>query len=70
MEIKMLSKKDYGKDINFAIRGIHLDWYIKNKMILRLYGRYFLYLELNDNANKEMVGELNEIKNNYSILQK
>lgn len=70
MEIKMLSKKDYGKDINFAIRGMHLDWYIKNKMILRLYGRYFLYLELNDNANKEMVGELNDIKNNYSILQK
>lgn len=47
MEIKSLSKKDYGKIIDFAIRGMHLDWYIKNKTILRLYGRYFLYLELN-----------------------
>lgn len=47
MEIKSLSKKDYGKTIDFAIRGMHLDWYIKNKTILRLYGRYFLYLELN-----------------------
>lgn len=47
MEIKPLSKKDYGKVIDFAIRGMHLDWYIKNKTILRLYGRYFLYLELN-----------------------
>lgn len=43
MEIKSLSKKDYGKIIDFAIRGMHLDWYIKNKTILRLYGRYFLY---------------------------
>ena len=30
MEIKSLSKKDYGKIIDFAIRGMHLDWYIKN----------------------------------------
>ena len=34
MEIKSLSKKDYGKIIDFAIRGMHLDWYIKNKTIL------------------------------------
>lgn len=26
---------------------MHLDWYIKNKTLLNLYGRYFWYLELN-----------------------
>ena len=32
--------------IDFAIKGMHFDWYIENQLIRRLYGRYFLYLEM------------------------
>lgn len=46
LEIKELKKSDYKKVIQFAIEGMHLSWYMRNKMILNLYGRYFLYLEL------------------------
>lgn len=41
-----LSKKDYRKAIQFAIQGMHFDWYFRNPLLRRLYGRYFLYLEL------------------------
>lgn len=48
MEIKMkaLEHKDFNKVIDFAVKGMHFDRYIDNKLALRLYGRYFLYLEL------------------------
>lgn len=46
VQIKALERKDYGKVIDFAIEGMHFDRYVENRLALRLYGRYFLYLEL------------------------
>ena len=45
-EFKKLKKSDYKKVIQFAISGMHFNWYMNNKVILNLYGRYFWYLEL------------------------
>lgn len=47
MKIEKLRKKDYGKVIGYAIKGMHFDWYMSNKTILNAYGKYFLYLSLN-----------------------
>lgn len=47
IEIRDLRKKDYKKAIQFAITGMHFDWYLNNKFLLNAYGRYFWYLELN-----------------------
>ncbi len=47
MELKEFNKKDTAKVIQFAIDGMHLDLYLKNKLLLKLYGRYFWYLETN-----------------------
>ena len=41
MEIRTLAKKDYKKAIQFAIKGMHFDWYMGNRTILQLYGQYF-----------------------------
>lgn len=46
MKIEKLRKKDYGKVIGYAIKGMHFDWYMSNKTILNAYGKYFLYLLL------------------------
>lgn len=46
IKIKALEKKDYSKVIDFAIHGMHFERYIDSTLVLRLYGRYFLYLEL------------------------
>lgn len=46
IEIKQLAPKDYNKAIDFAIKGMQFNRYVDNKLALRLYGRYFLYLEL------------------------
>lgn len=46
MELKELQKKDFRKAIQFAVTGMHFNWYMKNKILLNLYGRYFWYLEL------------------------
>lgn len=47
MEIKELNKKDYKKAQEFAVNGMHLYWYAKNKFDLKLYSRYFWYESLN-----------------------
>lgn len=47
IEIKDIQKKDYGKAIQFAIKGMHFDWYLNNQFLLNAYGRYFWYLEIN-----------------------
>lgn len=44
--IKNLAKRDFSKVIDFAIEGMNFNRYVDNKLALRLYGRYFLYLEL------------------------
>jgi len=40
-----LQKKDEKAAIQFAIKGMHFNWYMDNKIALNLYGRYFWYLE-------------------------
>ena len=47
MEIKILQKKDYSKAINFAIKGMHFEQYMDSPFLLKLYGRYFFYMEMN-----------------------
>lgn len=46
LELKELQEKDFKKIIQYAIKGMHFNMYINNKMILNLYGKYFWYLEL------------------------
>lgn len=46
LELKELEEKDYKKIIQYAIKGMHFNMYINNKIILNLYGKYFWYLEL------------------------
>ena len=47
LRIDELRKKDYKKAIGYAIKGMHFDWYLKNKFLLNCYGKYFWYLEMN-----------------------
>lgn len=66
MELKEFQNKDMSKVIQFAIDGMHLDLYLKNKLLLKLYGRYFWYLEANratrlyDSVNKELLAKYKE----------
>lgn len=46
IEIKELKKSDVPKAIQFAITGMHFNWYLDSKFLLNLYGRYFWYLEI------------------------
>jgi hypothetical protein len=46
IELKELERKDYNRAIEFAVKGMHFNQYIKNKIELYLYGRYFLYMEM------------------------
>jgi len=47
IEIRDLQRKDFNKAIDFAIQGMHFDWYLDSKFMLNLYGRYFWYSETN-----------------------
>lgn len=40
-----MQEKDEEAAIQFAIKGMHFDWYTDSKTALDLYGRYFWYLE-------------------------
>ncbi len=46
VKIKALERRDFSKVIDFAIKGMHFDRYVDSSLALRLYGRYFLYMEL------------------------
>lgn len=46
LELRELRKKDEHRAIQFAITGMHFDWYMDSRLLLNLYGRYFWYLEL------------------------
>lgn len=82
MEIRDIRKKDYKKAIQFAIKGMHFNWYLSNKFLLKAYGRYFWYLEINRATqifaayvNGKFVGVLlaeikGEKKKQQNILQK
>jgi hypothetical protein len=41
-----LRKKDYKKVVELAIKGMNFRWYLKRRLSLKMYGKYFLYLEL------------------------
>ena len=45
MEIKELDKRDWNKVIQYAIKGMYFDEYLKSDFLLKAYGRYFWYLE-------------------------
>lgn len=47
IEIKEIRKQDYKKAQQFAIKGMHLDWYMDKGFILNLYSKYFWHMELN-----------------------
>lgn len=82
IEIKPLEKRDYNKVIDFAIKGMNFKKYTSNTIALKLYGRYFLYLELERATqvlaaykNDELLGVLladmmNEPKYHSSIWRK
>lgn len=71
IKIQELRKRDYKKARQFAIQGIHLYWYVSDKLSLNLYARYFWDVELSratkaygayvdgvetyDKANQEML---------------
>ena len=46
LEIRELDKRDHKKAVQFAVKGMHFDWYMDSKLLLNLYGRYFWYLSL------------------------
>lgn len=41
LEIRELDKRDHKKAVQFAVKGMHFDWYMDSKLLLNLYGRYF-----------------------------
>lgn len=47
IEIRDIRKEDDRKAIQFAIKGMHFDWYLSNRFLRNAYGRYFWYLEIN-----------------------
>jgi len=46
IELTELKKKDFGKAIDFAITGMHFERYTQNRFALKMYGKYFLYMEM------------------------
>lgn len=82
IQIEDIRKKDYRKAIQFAIKGMHFDWYLNNQFLLNAYGRYFWYLEINRATqifaayvDNEFVGVMlaeikGEEKKQQSFLQK
>lgn len=47
IRIGKLRRRDYAQAIRFAIEGMHFDMYLDGRWLLAIYGRYFLYDELN-----------------------
>lgn len=46
MKIEIPKKKDYKKANEFVIVGTHAEAYSSNKFMQNLYGKYFLYIEM------------------------
>ena len=81
IKIKELRKKDYNKAIQFAIKGMHFDWYMSSKLLLNLYGRYFWYLSITratqiisayigDNFAGVLLAEMKDEKRKYHSFWK
>ena len=47
IEIRELRKQDEKYAVQFAISGMHFDWYFNSNILLQAYGRYFWALESN-----------------------
>lgn len=45
-EFKKLNHKDHKRIIGYAIKGMHFNIYLKSKLLIKMYGKYFWYLEL------------------------
>ena len=48
LELRDLKRKDEKAAIRYAIIGMHFDWYFDSELPLKLYARYFWYLESNN----------------------
>ena len=48
LELRDLKRKDEKAAIRYAIIGMHFDWYFDSDLPLKLYARYFWYLESNN----------------------
>ncbi|WP_099467392.1 GNAT family N-acetyltransferase [Konateibacter massiliensis] len=46
IELKELERKDYDKAIEFAVKGMNFNRYMENEKELYMYGKYFLYMEM------------------------
>lgn len=46
IELREQQKKDFDKAISFAITGMNFNLYLDSPFLLKLYGRYFWYMEL------------------------
>lgn len=49
--IRQIRRKDYKLATRFALEGMHFDWYFKTKLGMRMYAKYFWYLEINKATN-------------------
>ncbi|XBX07938.1 GNAT family N-acetyltransferase [Enterocloster clostridioformis] len=47
IEVRKIRKQDYKKAQQFAIEGMHLNWYLDKGVLLDLYSKYFWHMELN-----------------------
>ena len=47
LELRDLKRKDEKAAIRYAMIGMHFDWYFDSELPLKLYARYFWYLESN-----------------------
>lgn len=45
LTLQPLQPRDERRAIDFAVTGMHFDWYMDNRWLQRLYGRYFWYKE-------------------------
>lgn len=59
--IKEIQKKDFKKVIQFAVKGMKFDEYLKNDFLLNAYGRYFWYLEYTNATQVIAAYEGNEL---------
>lgn len=46
MKLRSLKRCDHSRAVDFAVRGMHFDWYMNSRFLKQLYGRYFLCLSL------------------------
>lgn len=47
VEIREIRRQDYKKAQEFAIQGMHFDWYMDSRFLLKLYAGYFWNMEFN-----------------------